>query len=156
MFSLGETSLNNTSWWKDFSGTIGSTTRENQYFGQVAETRRNNTGKITLVQERIVDTFGIGMTIWDTSLQSGLPDIGIQALTPGKCQNLTTTSHKQKQHTDCSQRWTLEIGNPFGTIRGATRDQEESQSGQEEDFTGGHTLEVTFGTTRKPIPLPGG
>ena len=48
------------------------------------------------------------------------------------------------------------IGNPFGTIRGTTRDQEESQSRQEEDFTGGHTLEVTFGTIRKPIPLPGG
>jgi len=50
----------------------------------------------------------------------------------------------------------LEIGNPFGTIGGATRDQEESQSRQEEDFMGGNTLEVTFGTIRKPIPLPGG
>ena len=27
---------------------------------------------------------------------------------------------------------------------------------QEEDFTGGHLLEVTFGTIGRPIPLPGG
>jgi len=69
-FSSRETSLNNTSWWKDFSGIIGSTTRENWYFGLVVTvgTRGNRIGRTTPVLERIVDIFGTGTITWGTSL----------------------------------------------------------------------------------------